>query len=243
MDKIRIGHRVQHPTPAFQDRAEAGEALAAFVDPPPAGEEAYVLGLPRGGIPVAAPLARHLAASLAPVFVRKLPIPQAPEMGFGAVALDGSVMLNDRVVQEFALDPDTIDAVAEEVREEVRRRARVYQKSDQPPVVAGKHVFVVDDGLATGYTAAAAAAMLRHLAPRSLRLTVPVTPVRTLATVEPQFDRIECLLVQRGGSFAVASFYQDFHDLSDDEVRNRLAEAAPRAGAHRERPHPGKPGH
>ena len=225
MDKIRIGHRVQHPRPAFQDRAEAGEALAAFVDPPPTGEEAFVLALPRGGIPVAAALARHLAAPLAPVFVRKLPLPQAPEMGFGAVALDGSVLLNDRVVQEFGLDPATIDAVAEEVREEVRRRARVYQESDQPPVVAGQHVFVVDDGLATGYTAAATAAMLRHLAPRSLRLAVPVTPDRTLATVEPHFDRIECLLVQRGGSFAVASFYQDFHDLSDEEVRSQLDDA------------------
>ena len=172
-----------------------------------------------------APLADALGAPLLPLVVRKLPVPISPEMGFGAVAIDGSLVLNDRLVGELGLSRDRIDSIAADVREEVERRAREYMGDDFIPDVLGRDVFLIDDGLATGYSVIAAARMVKDLAPRSLILGVPVSPEGSLRTVAPYFDEAYCLIAQEYPPFAVASFYQDFHDMSDDEVRRILKRA------------------
>ncbi len=215
--KTHIGRRVDGPSPFFRNRDEAGVALAEFVAPA-ASENALVLALPRGGIPVATPLATALNAPVDPLFARKLPIPSSPEMGFGAIAIDGSRVLNDWVVRSFGIGEGTMRSVVREVQREVERRAEIYGADGKRPDVRGKNVYVVDDGLATGYTAMAGAKMVRAGSPSSLTLCVPVSPADSISAVEPYFDEIYCLIAQESPRFAVASFYRDFHDLSDEEV-------------------------
>jgi len=181
-----------------------------------------VLPLPRGGVPVGAAIADYLDAPLDLALVRKLPLPTSPEAGFGALAIDGSRIVNTRMVQYFGLSDSLIDSISEEVREEVQRRASEYRGMASPPKITGMDVYLVDDGLATGYTMMAAAKMVRQLRPRSITLCVPVSPADSLTAVTPYFDVIHCLIVQDFPPFAVASFYKHFPDMSDDEVRKIL---------------------
>lgn len=212
-----VREHVAQPRAAFTDRSAAGRALAAFVrarvDP-----TAIVLALPRGGVPVARPLADALGVRLVPAPVRKLPLPSCPEMGFGAVAADGTLVLNEAVVRAYGVDEATVARVAEETRREVERRARAYPGGWPLPELEGKVVWVVDDGLATGYTARAAIRMAREGGARRVTLAVPVSSAATLSDVAPEVDEMWVLVVQEARSFAVASFYDDFHDLSDAEV-------------------------
>jgi len=218
MAKTNIYRRVSRPRAAFADRREAGQRLVDFMRPAP-HEAATVLALPRGGVPVAEALAEALNAPLEPVLVRKLPIPESPEMGFAAVTVDGTLVLNEPVVESFGIGREMIEEARREVIEELKRRSVEYEAEAEPPEVDGKEVFLVDDGLAAGYTMIAAAQMVRKRNPSSLTLAVPVSPADSLRKVEPHFDTAWCLFVQDYPPFAVASFYRDFHDLSDDEVR------------------------
>jgi putative phosphoribosyl transferase len=216
--EIHIRKHVLRPYAAFDDRTDAGRHLTEFLKRGPQ-DNAIVLALPRGGVPVGEPLADALNAGLDLALVRKLPIPYSREMGFGAVAIDGSRILNDRVVKHYGISSAEIESISEEVLEEVRRRAREYVGHDSPPPVDGKDVYLVDDGLATGYSMIAAAKMVRNLNPKSMILAVPVSPLGSLDAVESYFDEIFCLIAQDKPPFAVASFYKHFRDMSDDEVR------------------------
>jgi putative phosphoribosyl transferase len=219
---LHVQQRLFRAFPAFQDRRDAGVQLVKFVNPEPRAQ-ALVLALPRGGVPVAAPLATAMKAPLDVVIARKLPVPQRPEAGFGAVAADGTTVLNDYMVRHFGVSDSKIESTTREVAEEVRRRTRVYMAHRLFPDVKGRDVFMVDDGLATGYTTVAAAKMVRKLQPRSLTLCVPVSPWDSLLTVEEYFDRVYVLLVQEFPPFAVASFYSYFPDITDREVREILS--------------------
>lgn len=221
MSSRYVYNQVTGPFPAFRDRHDAGRKLADFVNPVPR-DSSIVLGLPRGGVPVAAPLADRLGAPLDLVMVRKLPIPASPEAGFGAVAADGSRILNEQMVKYFSLSQSEIDAITDRVVGEIRSRAAKYRHGDVSLDVGGMDVFLVDDGLATGYTMMAAAKMVSRQEPRSLALAVPVSPWDSVLVVEDLFDEIHVLYVQEFPPFAVASFYEDFHDLSDEEVRETL---------------------
>jgi putative phosphoribosyl transferase len=221
MPEIHMKERVLRPYPAFDDREDAGRALREYLKCEPR-EDAFVLALPRGGVPVGEPLAAALHAPLDLALVRKLPIPRSPEMGFGAVAIDGSRILNPTIVRMYAIAQSEIESITQAVLEEVRRRAREYLGHDRPPPVKGRDLYMVDDGLATGYSMIAAAKMVRNLEPRSLTLCVPVSPENSVAAVQSYFDEIYVLIVQSKSPFAVASFYRDFHDMSDDEVREIL---------------------
>jgi putative phosphoribosyl transferase len=221
---VHVARRVRLPVPAFADRADAGRVLAAFVSPPP-DPAARVLALPRGGVPVAVPLAEALESDVLIAGVRKLPVPASPEMGFGAVTEDGTLVLNEHVVRMAGIGPDTVRAVAAETRREVERRGALYPGAGLPDVT-GRAVWIVDDGLATGFTTVAAARMVKAHGPAAVSLAVPVSPADSLARLRAEVDDAFCLIVQEGGGgFAVASFYRDFHDLSDAEV---LAALQPR---------------
>jgi putative phosphoribosyl transferase len=218
---LHIGRRVPRSLIAFRDREDAGRVLAKFAGPVQPADP-VVLALPRGGVAVGAPIADALGAPLVPLVVRKLPIPVSPEMGFGAVAIDGTMVLNDDVVRTFGISDSEVERIAREVMREVRRRAREYVGTDEPPDVRGRSVLIVDDGLATGFTAIVGARMVRKQKPASLTLAVPVSPADSIEAVSRFFDEIYCLYVQESYSFAVASYYEDFRDLSDDEVRRSL---------------------
>ena len=220
-----ILRKVTRPFAAFRDRADAGRALSRAV-PRLQGADAAVLAVPRGGVAVAAPLAEALRAPLELMLVRKLPMPHSPEAGFGAVALDGRVVLNEPLVRQLDLPPERMDAIVEEVLAEVRRRAKEYTGRDHPPEVRGKQVYLVDDGLASGFTMIAAARMIKECGPSRMTLCVPVSPHDSLRAVEPYFDDLYCLIEQARPPFAVASYYEDFHDLTDDEVRAILRKPA-----------------
>ena len=217
-----IREHVTGPRPAFRDRAHAGDELADHMglDPDPA---AQVLAIPRGGVAVGRVLADRLNAPLAPVFVRKLPIPDSPEAGFGAVALDGSTVLNDWLVNSLGLSSSEIDTVVSRVLAEVSRRAGRYRVRNVHDTLKDRTVYLVDDGLASGYTALAAIKMIRGHNPARLVVAVPVSPMSSIRMVEEVVDGLHCLIAQAQSPFAVASFYRSFPDLTDEQVEALLA--------------------
>lgn len=204
----------------FSDRLDAGRRLAELYDGP--RDEVVVLGIARGGIPVGYPIATDLDAVLDVVTARKLPIPWSPEMGFGAIAPDGSMVLNEELMPSLGLSPEEIDSIAKQVLAEVRRRELVYRGGRAAAAVAGRNVILVDDGLATGYTMIASIEMMKNQGAAYLTVAVPVSPADTARRVEAMTDRLLVIHEACTYSFAVASFYRDFHDMEDGEVLEYL---------------------
>jgi putative phosphoribosyl transferase len=207
----------------FSDRLDAGRRLAELYDGP--REDVVVLGIARGGIPVGYPLATELGAVLDVVTARKLPIPWSPEMGFGAIAPDGSMVLNDALMPSLRLSTEEVDAIAGQVLAEVRRRELVYRGDRDAAVLKDRNVVLADDGLATGYTMIASIEMVRKQGAAFLAVAAPVSPEDTARRVEALADRLLVIHEARTHSFAVASFYRDFHDMEDSEVLQYLEKA------------------
>ena len=224
MRQMHIKERVSRPYVAFPDREVGGRRLTRFVDPAP-DPEAVVLAVPRGGVPVAKPLAAALGCPLQPVLTRKLPIPGSPEAGFGAVSLETGLELNDRMVNSMGIGEHRIQQIVNEVRGELERRAREYDIGKEHRSPEDRHVYLVDDGLATGYTIIAAAQEVLSKDPARLTLAVPVSPSDSLERVQGWFDEIFCLICQTALPFGVANFYSRFEEMSDQQVRNYLSEA------------------
>jgi putative phosphoribosyl transferase len=216
-----VAETVNWPEPAFRDRDEAGERLAEFLRQEGARVDA-VLAVPSGGVPVGRAVADRYGVPLDVVLVRKLPLPGNPEMGFGAVTLDGTVVMNEDVAGAFGLSKPRAERIMDAVLHGLRERRRHLSGGRSPVEVAGRHVVVVDDGLATGVTMRAALGELRRRGPAGLSVAVPASPLRTLDEVGPLADDVYCLLAQRSGSFAVASFYVHWYDMSDAEVAEVL---------------------
>lgn len=214
---LHVQRHVHGPAPIFRDRADAGRALAEFVAPGP-DASACVFALPRGGVPVGRALADALHCELRPALVRKLPIPSDPEMGFGAVTVDGTVRLNRPVIDAFRISDGDVESTVAQVHAEVLRRASAYPGGWPLPQLAGRRVWLVDDGLATGLSMLVAADMLRAHRPAALLLAVPCSPTDSLGRLAEAVDEGWCIAAQSGRPFAVATFYRDFHDLSDAEV-------------------------
>jgi putative phosphoribosyl transferase len=213
----------------FADRAEAGVLLAeqvaalALADP-------LVLALPRGGLPVAAEIARRLAAPLDVVFVRKLGAPDQPELAVGAVA-DGpepEIVLNARLVAALGLDPDYIASQAARERANIEDRRRTYAGLRPGIDPAGRSVIVVDDGVATGMTMQAALRSVRRLDPAHLVAAVPVASREAVALLSGEADDVVCLSAPRR-SLSVGSFYRSFTQVTEEEAVRLLREAASRA--------------
>lgn len=208
----------------FDDRRDAGRRLAAALHEY-ALERPIVLGLPRGGMPVAAEIATALDAPLDTLVVRKLGAPFNPELAVGAIASGGVRVLNE----ELAGRPDIVDEAALETvisREtaELERRERTY-RGDRPfPDLTGRDVVLVDDGMATGATMRAAATALRALKPASVVAAIPTASASAVERLEPLVDSVVCLDVPVNFG-AVGQFYRRFGQTSDEEVRALLAEA------------------
>ena len=202
----------------FQNRTEAGRRLAAKLLHHK-GEKAVVFALPRGGVPVAAPIAETLGAPLDLVLARKIGAPFHPELAMGAVANGGShvVVRNEDVIAMAGVDEAQFDAACRRELEEIERRRRRYLGTRRPCEVEGRVAIVVDDGVATGATMRAALRAIRARRPAALVLAVPVAPPDTLDALKAEVDETVCLEVHAAFG-AIGYFYADFHQLDDDEV-------------------------
>jgi predicted phosphoribosyltransferase len=209
----------------YADRVDAGRRLAGALTEYAGREDVLVLGLPRGGVPVAAEVAKALDAPLDVMIVRKLGAPWQPELAMGAIASGNVQLLNEQVVRMLGIDDGTIEEIAEREGRELARRERAY-RGDQPPFdAAGRQVILVDDGMATGATMRAAVAAVRALAPARVIVAVPTAALDTCELVRAEADRVVCLDTPEP-FMAVGCWYRNFDQTSDAEVRNLLAEAA-----------------
>lgn len=208
----------------FADRADAGrqlaEALAAYAGNP----HVVVLALPRGGVPIGYEVARRLHAPLDVYIVRKLGVPGHEELAMGALASDGTCVVDEELIESLQVDEAALDEVVQREVGELRRREIAYREARPKLDIAGKVVIVVDDGLATGASMRAAAAALRARNPAAIIAAVPVAAPRTCASLENVADRVVCVYTPEP-FHAVGLYYQNFEQTSDDEVRRLLSQA------------------
>lgn len=209
----------------FRDRREAGRRLASALKAE-VGPDVLVLGLARGGVPVAYEVARALRAPLDVLVVRKLGLPGHEELAMGAIGPGGARVLNDEVVRLTHVEPSVIDHVTERERKEAERRERAYRRGRPGADVRGRHVVVVDDGLATGASMRAAIASLRQQGARRITVAVPVGSPGSCEDLRTDADDVLCLTAPEW-LFAIGPFYEDFSPTSDEEVRDLLSRSQP----------------
>jgi putative phosphoribosyl transferase len=208
----------------FKDRCEAGKLLADMIEKR-LRKDSMLLAIPSGGVPVGYCLSQQLKIPLDVIVVRKVPIPDNPEAGFGAVAVDGTLVLNQRLVDELGIDQETIDALAAARLKEIRERLEKFRGRREPADLTQKNLILVDDGLASGYTMLVAVRSVRKQCPGSITVAVPTAHHNALRLVSSEADEIYCLNIRYGPFFAVADAYTNWYDLSDMEVKEYLSKA------------------
>jgi predicted phosphoribosyltransferase len=210
----------------FADRRDAGRVLARALllsEAVRENQDGIVLGLPRGGVPVAYEVARALDLPLDVFIVRKLGVPGFAELAMGAITTDGTVAMNQAVIQEFAITQDAIDAVAEREKLEIARRELAYRNGRPAARIEGRSAILVDDGVATGASMLAAARALRRRA-RKVMVAIPVAARGTCEKLRQEVDEVICACVP-WQFYSVGSFYQNFEQTTDEEVRTLLSQA------------------
>lgn len=213
----------------FADRIDAGRSLGrALAEARPPGR-LLVLGLPRGGIPVACEVAAALDAPVDALVVRKLGAPFNSELALGAIAYGGVTVYNDDLLEELGLDEAALDSVRERELRELERRERAYRASSSPPPVEGATVIIVDDGMATGATMHAAVAATRALAPERIIVAVPTASVEAVERLGRVADEVVALGTPEP-YFGVGAWYAKFPQLTDAEVAGALTAAGRRGG-------------
>jgi predicted phosphoribosyltransferase len=213
-------------SPVFADRAEAGARLARRLADR-SWSNPVVLGLARGGVPIAARVAEALDAPLEVAVARKIGAPGHPEFGVGAVTADGPPRYDERTLAALGLTPDDMREACERERAEARRRLQRYRQGRDPVPLAGRDVLLVDDGLATGVTARAALGELRAAGPARLVFAAPVCARDSQAKLCDEADADDVVCLSAPPEFgAVGLWYRDFGQTSDEEVLEALAERA-----------------
>lgn len=213
-------------TEPFGDRFEAGRELAVSLESH-RDSGAVVLGLPRGGIPVAYEVARTLELPLDVFVVRKLGLPGQPELAMGALASGGALVLNEDVLRAGGVDEATLERVVARESQELERRERLY-RGDRPPLeLRGRAAILVDDGLATGSSMRAAIHALRERRAGPVTAAVPVAPNETCEALAPEVEEMVCARTPRP-FLSVGTWYEDFSQTTDEEVRELLDRAATR---------------
>ena len=211
------------PKPPFENRYDAGRKLAykliEYLDRP-----IVVLAIPNGGVPLGMEVALGLKGNLDLMVSRKIPVPFSPESGLGAVADDGSIILNDELVARLGLTREQIDSQVNQVRVEIKRRRLLYREDRPPVLVSGKTVIITDDGLASGFTMLATISSLRSRRPKEIVVAVPVSSVAALDQVNKVADKVITLFTGSQSKFAVADYYRSWHDVTDEEVFKCLNE-------------------
>ncbi|MFC3503457.1 phosphoribosyltransferase [Micromonospora krabiensis] len=207
----------------YRDRAEAGRALADRLTGLIGESDVIVLGLVRGGVPVARVVAERLGAPLDVLVIRKLGMPWAREVAFGALGPGGVQVLNEQVASR--LGPDDIAETRRREQAELERREQLYRAGRPPLDLTDRTAVLVDDGLATGATARAAVEVARQLGARRVIVAVPVGAQEAYEMLAAEADQVIC--AQRPPEFmAVSAYYEDFHEVTDDEVTEMLTATA-----------------
>lgn len=209
------------PRLPYADRRAAGRQLAMRLARYAGEPDLLVLGLPRGGVPVAFEVANELGAPFDVFGVRKLGVPGHEELALGAVASGGVRAINRSVVDSFGISPAAIEAITAEALELLEERERLYRGDREPLSAAGRTVLLVDDGLATGASMRAAVAALRSVAPKWIAVAVPVAPSDVCARLRREADDVVCA-AQPEPFAAVGLWYEDFTPVSTEEVRHLL---------------------
>jgi len=206
----------------FADRREAGRSLAWRLDKYAARDNVIVLGVPRGGVPVAFQVAQALHAPLDVFLLRKLGVPGYEELAFGAIASGGVRVLEPRTVRECGITEAQIAAITAREQQELHRQEELYRRGRPAAALGGKTAILVDDGIATGASILAGVRALRQLQPARIVVAVPVAPASTCKALATQVDELICV-AQPEPFGAVGRFYDDFRPVADDEVIELLA--------------------
>jgi putative phosphoribosyl transferase len=201
----------------FRDRTEAGRQLATRLSTYANRSDVLVIGLPRGGVPVAAEVSKALHAPLDVFLVRKLGVPGHKELAMGAIASGGVQVLNDDVLDWLGIPDKTIDEVAARERRELQRRERAYRGDRPPPDFRDLTIILVDDGLATGSTMRAAIAAIRQQSPQRIVVAVPVGASVVCDAIRSEADEVVCLMTQ-DPLHAIGIWYENFMQTTDEEV-------------------------
>lgn len=205
----------------FRDRSDAGRILARDLGYLRDRSDTVVLGLARGGLPVGREVATYLGAPLEVCIVRKVGAPQWPELALGAVASGGAVVLNDELIGTLELDDGQVRELVERETAELRRRELAYRGERAALDLSDRTVILVDDGIATGASMVAAARSVRRAGAARVIVAVPVGPTSVRRTLKREADEVVCSTMP-AGFHAVGQVYADFHQMTDDEVRNAL---------------------
>ena len=206
----------------FDDRADAGRKLAKRLEAAYAKrKDVIVLGIPRGGVPVAFEVAKALEAPLDVFVSRKLGVPGQEELAFGAVASGDVRVLDRQIIEAAGVSEQQIEQTTQAVKKELERRERLFRGSRPPLNVVGRTVLLVDDGIATGSSMRAAINALRQMKPARIVVAVPVAPVSTCNRLRPEVDELVCLHMPES-FFAIGQFYADFSQVPDEDVAGFL---------------------
>jgi putative phosphoribosyl transferase len=210
----------------FRNRQEAGLKLASRLGKYANRKDVIVLGVPRGGVPVAFEVATTLNLPLDIFVLRKLGVPWHEELAFGAIGSGGVRVLNESVVEEFGISDVEIALMTRAEGEELERRERLYRGSRPPLAVLGRTIILVDDGIATGSSIRAAIQALRQMKPAAIVVATPVAPQETCNRLQHEVDELVCVEMPEP-FYAIGEFYNDFSQVSDDQV-NELLDSASR---------------
>lgn len=220
MQKVVDSPTLRNRHYVFKDRLQAGILLATELERY-AKESAILLALPAGGVPVGYEVSKRLGIPLHVAVVRKIQIPWNTEAGFGAVTWDGSVVLNDMLVRELGLTSSQIENCISRTRRIVSERIRKFSR-EKLPEMRDQTVILVDDGLASGYTMMAAVDSVRRQNPERIIVAVPTGSKGSVRLISSKVDLLICLNIRAGPVFAVADAYEEWHDLTDEEVMRYL---------------------
>jgi len=208
-------------TMIFLNRDDAGSRLAKKLHAYAGRNDVLVLGIPRGGVPVAFQVAAELCVPLDVFVVRKLGTPSQPELAFGAIASGGIRILDAQIVESMGISEAEIERITAEESKELDRRERAYRGGRAPLNIRNKAVILVDDGIATGASTRAAIAALREFKPAQIVLAAPVAPASTCRHLRQEVDDLVCLETPEP-FYAIGAFYEDFSQVSDEEVTTLL---------------------
>ncbi|MGB3535537.1 MAG: phosphoribosyltransferase [Microcoleaceae cyanobacterium] len=205
----------------LKNRLEAGRLLSEKLQNYANRSDVLVLGLPRGGVPVAFEIATALHVLLDVCIVRKIGVPSHKELAMGAIGPGEVLTVNQEVVDNWGISDSVFQSVVEQERIELQRRDRLYRGTNPPVNVTDRTIILVDDGIATGSTLLAAIATLRHQQPSNIIVAVPVAPRSFCLKLQQQIDRLICLIAPTRFS-AISCWYKDFSQTSDEEVQTLL---------------------